>query len=811
MLWLHKLLLAMVTVPVRWLVRVNSIPSDLESEIGIDKSKPIIYLLRTRSLTDQIALRMSTSQVGLPKPSQRIELAGQSHPACLFLHKPRSVFNRRRQSTSIHEDAERLFSLHRANPELDVQLVPVTILWGRTPSKSLSSWSDVIANQMSPSWLRKFFIVLFLGRDNFVCYSKAVSSHKMLQLKGSDKDLAHKLIRVAGTHFYRRQQNLTGPKILGRHQLYNGVLGAKSVRQQIEHEAQDKQISLQKAKQQAKKYVDEIAADYRPGLIRIGERILTKVWNKIYNGIEVGHADKVRELAQNGHEIIYVPCHRSHMDYLLLTYVIYHQGLVTPHIAAGINLNFPPIGGILRKGGAFYLRRSFAGNKLYTAVFREYLELLFNHGYSVKYFPEGGRSRTGRLLPPKTGMLAMTLQALLNGVNRPISIVPVYIGYEHVMEVSSYLKELQGTRKKKESFLQIFSAIKKLKNYGVGYLNFGEPINLTNYLDQQMPTWREEQNKDLDKKPQWLTPVVNNLATEVMSRINQSAAVNGMAICATCLLSAKKHAMSEGELEQALAHFIELMHDAPYSHCTTLPSLSAKELLANTLKLNRFTVTEDSFGKIISLKDRNAVALTYYRNNILHLFALPGLIAAIVFVNRTLNKSSIIHLVGQLYPLLKRELFMHMDTAQAKLYIAQLIDKMLEMGLLAEENHCVQPPPAASPAFYSVWLLNRSIQETLHRYAVVLTLLSTHKLISRTQLEQKSRQFAQRLASLHGISSPEFFDKNVLSSFINALKEQDLIEACEDGKLRVTERSETLKTQVIGLISPEIAQRLQHL
>jgi glycerol-3-phosphate O-acyltransferase len=151
------------------------------------------------------------------------------------------------------------------------------------------------------------------------------------------------------------------------------------------------------------------------------------------------------------------------MDYLLLTYVIYHEGLVTPHIAAGINLNFWPVGGILRRGGAFFLRRSFAGNKLYSAVFREYLELLFNKGYSVKYYPEGGRSRTGRLLPPKTGMLAMTMQALLKGINRPVSIVPVYIGYEHVMEVASYLKELNGTHKKKESFFGVFFAIRKLR------------------------------------------------------------------------------------------------------------------------------------------------------------------------------------------------------------------------------------------------------------------------------------------------------------------------------------------------------------
>jgi glycerol-3-phosphate O-acyltransferase len=811
MLWLHKLLLAIVTVPVKWLVKVNSTPSDLEAELGIDKSRPIVYLLRTRSVTDQLALKMSTLALGLPKPTLNFTIDDQRHSSCLFLQKPKSVLNRKTKGTSIQEDAAKLFRLHRENPDLDIQIVPVSILWGRAPNKNTSGWSDVIANQVSPSWLRKFFIVLFLGRDNFVCYSKAVSSRRMLELKGSDEDIAHKLIRVAGTHFYRRHQTLTGPNILERHQLYNSVLGAKSVRKTIIEEARSKNLSHQQAKHQAKKYVDEIAADYRPGLIRLAEKMLTRIWNKIYNGIEIRHADKVRALAQKGHEIIYVPCHRSHMDYLLLTYVIYHEGLVTPHIAAGINLNFRPVGGLLRKAGAFYLRRSFAGNKLYTAVFREYLELLFNKGYSVKYFPEGGRSRTGRLLPPKTGMLAMTLQALIKGINRPVSIVPVYIGYEHVMEVSSYLKELNGTGKKKESFFQIFSAIKKLKNYGYGFLNFGEPINLTNYLDQQVPNWRDAQENNSDKKPTWLTPVVNNLATDVMGRINQTAAVSGMSICAICLLSAKKHAMAQSELEQAIDHFLELLREAPYSQLATLPKISGKKLLENTLKLNKFNVSEDSFGKIISLKSQNAVALTYYRNNILHLFALPGLIAAMVFANKSLSKQQILLLVAKLYPLLKRELFIYMSIEQAASYTESLLTKMLGMGLLEIHETEIQTPAADSEEFYSAWLLSRSIQETLHRYAVVLTLLSKQEKVSRSVLEKKSAQFAERLAALHGINSPEFFDKKVLATFIQALKENALIEADDDGQLRHSAHSEALKVDVINLIAPEIAQRLQQI
>ena len=144
-------------------------------------------------------------------------------------------------------------------------------------------------------------------------------------------------------------------------------------------------------------------------------------------------------MARDGHEPVCVPCHRtSHELAAGSSYVLYHQGLVPPHIAAGINLNFWPAGPIFRRLGAFFIRRTFKGSKLYSTVFREYLGELFSRGYSVEYFVEGGRSRTGRLLDPKTGTLSMTIQAMLRGGTRPITLIPIYIGYEHVMEVGTY-------------------------------------------------------------------------------------------------------------------------------------------------------------------------------------------------------------------------------------------------------------------------------------------------------------------------------------------------------------------------------------
>ncbi len=136
--------------------------------------------------------------------------------------------------------------------------------------------------------------------------------------------------------------------------------------------------------------MEEIAANFSYEAVRLSDRVLSWTWNRLYQGINVHNAERVRQLAQDGHEIVYVPCHRSHMDYLLLSYVLYHQGLVPPHIAAGINLNFWPAGPIFRRLGAFFIRRTFKGNKLYSTVFREYLGELFTRGYSVEYLLKGG-------------------------------------------------------------------------------------------------------------------------------------------------------------------------------------------------------------------------------------------------------------------------------------------------------------------------------------------------------------------------------------------------------------------------------------
>ncbi|MCX2591278.1 glycerol-3-phosphate 1-O-acyltransferase PlsB, partial [Klebsiella pneumoniae] len=611
------------------------------------------------------------------------------------------------------------------------------------------------------------------------------SLRRMADEHGTDKIIAQKLARVARMHFARQRLAAVGPRLPARQDLFNKLLASKAIARAVEDEARSKKISHEKAQQNAIALMEEIAANFSYEMIRLTDRILGFTWNRLYQGINVHNAERVRQLAHDGHEIVYVPCHRSHMDYLLLSYVLYHQGLVPPHIAAGINLNFWPAGPIFRRLGAFFIRRTFKGNKLYSTVFREYLGELFSRGYSVEYFVEGGRSRTGRLLDPKTGTLSMTIQAMLRGGTRPITLVPIYIGYEHVMEVGTYAKELRGATKEKESLPQMVRGLSKLRNLGQGYVNFGEPLPLMTYLNQHVPDWREAIDPIEAVRPSWLTPTVNSIAADLMVRINNAGAANAMNLCCTALLASRQRSLTREQLTQQLECYLALLRNVPYSPDATAPSASASELIDHALQMNKFEVEKDTIGDIIILPREQAVLMTYYRNNIAHMLVMPSLLAALVTQHRHLSRAEVLRHVETLYPFLKAELFLRWEKAELAGVVDALIAEMLRQELIVVDGDVMSLNPSHSR---SLQLLAAGARETLQRYAITFWLLSANPAINRSSLEKESRTVAQRLSVLHGINAPEFFDKAVFSTLVLTLRDEGYISDTGDA-----EPEETLK------------------
>src|SRR5207244_3553881 len=227
--------------------------------------------------------------------------------------------------------------------------------------------------------------------------------------------------------------------------------GQPALRETMNEIAIERETPVEKVRREAQGYFDEIASNFNGTYFALLAFVFRRIWNRIFRGVEITGLDRVADRIRE-HPVVLVPCHRSHFDYLILSYIFHSEFLSPPHIAAGINLSFFPMGMLFRGAGAFFIRRSFGDNELYKVIFHEYLAYLIREGYTQEFFIEGGRSRTGKILTPKLGMLSAIVNSFVSGVRRDLYLVPVSIHYGRIVEEEAYKQELLGGQKGKESF-----------------------------------------------------------------------------------------------------------------------------------------------------------------------------------------------------------------------------------------------------------------------------------------------------------------------------------------------------------------------
>ncbi|WEA21610.1 glycerol-3-phosphate 1-O-acyltransferase PlsB [Pseudomonas juntendi] len=753
--------------------------------LNLDRSRPVIYALPTPALTDLVVLDHECTKAGLPRPVLPVTVGPLQEPAAFFYLTPDPDWLGRQDKRGAPPTLERLVAAVTRHAEEDAQIIPVSVFWGQTPASESSPWKLLFADSWAVTGrLRRLLTVLILGRKTRVQFSAPIHLRELVQHnKGHERTvrMAQRLMRV---HFRNLKTAVIGPDLSHWRNLVKGLVHAPLVRQAIAEEAQRENLPLAKAEAQALRYGNEIASDYTYTAIRFLEVVLSWFWNKIYDGIKVNHIEQVQGIAP-GHEVIYVPCHRSHIDYLLLSYLLFRNGLTPPHVAAGINLNMPVVGNLLRRGGAFFMRRTFKGNPLYTAVFNEYLHTLFTKGFPVEYFVEGGRSRTGRMLQPRTGMLAITLRSFLRSSRTPIVFVPVYIGYERVLEGRTYLGELRGASKKKESIFDIFKVFGALRQrFGQVSVNFGEPIRLAGFLDDQQPGWREQEHGP-QYRPDWLNATTHRLGETVARHLNEAAAINPVNLVAMALLSTSRLALDERALVRVLDLYLALLRQVPYSPHITLPEGDGQALIEHVRGMNLVAEQKDALGRILYLDEGNAVLMTYYRNNVLHIFALPALLASFFLSSSRMSRELLGQYVHALYPYLQAELFLRWAPQQLDDVIDQWLAALVEQGLLRQDNDIYVRPPPSSRQFVLLTLLARTITQTLQRFYMATSLLlnSGQNSLSAEALEDLCVIMAQRLSILHGLNAPEFFDKTLFRHFIQTLLQQGVLHADAQGKL----------------------------
>ncbi len=785
--------LALLRTPISMWARPHVLTEDLRKRYA-HHPRPICYVLDRYSVANMVVLEKVAQAQGLPDPLQALKppLPAQS---AFFLERPAGFWGDR-VDRRIPATLRELVAAVAADPALDVDLIPVGILWGRAPDKE-ASWFRLL---LSETWervgrFRRMLSVIVNGRNLFVQFGEPISLRGFLEEGVEPQRAVRRAARVLRTALSRQRAAAIGPDLSHQRTILTQVLRAAAVRRAMSDEMRSKKISRREALQTATGYAEEIAANYSHIFVAIMARVLSWFWTRLYDGVELHNFSQLQQIV-DGNEVIYVPCHRSHIDYLLLSYAIYYKGYAVPHIAAGINLNMPVVGRFLRRGGAFFMRRSFKGNALYTMVFMKYLGLMMARGHSIEYFVEGGRSRTGRLLPPKTGMLSMTLRSYLREPKRPVVFLPVYFGYERLVEGKTYVGELSGQPKEKESVWGMLRTLPALrKRFGKVHVSFGAPVHLNDILRVHAPDRTPGQAEKNDRPP-WLPPAVDDLATRIMTNINSAACATPISLLALALLATPKQSMLEADLVRQVEMYASLLRQTPYSPLAWVTDMDGASMIRHGERMEVLQRLRHPLGDVMRMTEETAVLMTYFRNNVLHLIALPSLIACCFLNNRTMSGADIQRLMRRIYPYVRDELSLRWSEAQIESAVIEVLDDLANHGLLEvlEGNTQWCRPATGSSEAVQLSLLAQITVQIIERYylAIAILLKSGSGRITQGVLESQCQLMAQRMSLLHELNSPEFFDKALFKNFIDLLRTRKVIEVNSEGRLAFSDIIETV-------------------
>ncbi len=777
-------------------VKATIKPEDIAETLAA-RARPVCYVLENESHADLAVLDDACARLRMPPPERCFALARQS-PFLGFRSRSRAP----RYLVHLVDSAA-------ADPGFDADLVPVSIFWGRAPQKEQSLWRLLFAeNWVLVGRFRKMLNVLVNGRNTVVYFGDPVPLREAIRDLPPTRGV-RRLMRSLRGVFRAQRASTIGPDLSHRRTMVAHILRTQAVRHAVRREMQVRRELAEAARGRgraglkrragrravlltARQYAMEIAANYSQPFVTFMSTILRRLWTWLYDGVEFEHVEKLQEIG-DGAEIIYVPCHRSHMDYLLLSYVIYHKGFAVPHVAAGVNLNLPVVGRFLRKGGAFFLRRSFKGHALYAAVFTKYLGFMMARGHPLEYFVEGGRSRTGRLLSPRTGMLSMTVRSYLKEPKRPVVFMPVYFGYERIVEGRTYIGELSGRPKEKESVLGVIKSLPSVlrSKFGKVHVNLGEPIVLDELLNAYNPNWRGAPAADGAEEgaspPGWIAELIRDLAFRVVSGINAAAAVTPINLVSMAVLATPRQALLEADLKRQLDLYQRLLRDAPYAPLVTVTTDSAEQMMRYAESMGMLERQPHPLGDIMRMTAERAVLATYYRNNILHLFAMPSLLACCFVSNARMRTEDIKRLAWRVYPYIRAELALRWPEEEIGVVTDSLLDALARFGLLEpneDRSEWRRPSPTSLQAIQLSLLAEATIQ-TLERYYLVIAVLlrAGSGSISHEALEERCHLMAQRMSILYGLDSPEFFDKSLFRNFIELLGRRQVITTAENGTL----------------------------
>ena len=763
------------------------------------KNENIIYALSSTSRLDFQALKSLTKQQNFVELKTKIENS-PIKKNYLQIRNPKRKFPWQTPKRMHSKELGTLAKNRKFSKKAII--VPVDVFWGKSPERQ-DNWLKLFFRESweGTSFIRSVFKLLFNGRNVKIYFHKPLEVEDIFNSPESDMNIVLKTERLLRARFRQNRKAHLGPDISNRRTLVASILNSNSIKNYIETESEGNSKKIARLRKKASKYVWEICSDMSYPFIYLYDRGLTWFWNSRYENLEVLGFEEIRKIAPTN-SLIFSPCHRSHIDYLALSYLLYYKDLMLPQIVAGKNLNLPLVGPLLRKGGAFFMRRSFSGNRLYSVVFYEHLRKLMQRGHSIEFFPEGGRSRSGKLMPPRPGIISMILRSFLGMDEKKVSFVPIAINYEKVLEGNSYIKEVMGANKKKESLKDIISVFRDFRNYlGEAYLQFAEPINLNDFLKEY------PMNENLSEKD-WLFRVTPILGKRIMNNINEATVVTSTALFSMALLNSDGFSISKKELITRIELIKSLLREDKYSSKILICDKSGEEILNQMKKLG--FLPQEEINDRISLSNQEAAKLSFYRNNISHLLIFESLICGFFQYQKEILKEDLIESLRMIYPFLKEEFFLKWEESELDQLIDSKIKKLMEKGLILDDAEFFKRPDFKSKEFYETQALGKLVQPSIDRFYVLISQLwkSSNEHISKNILEKNSLEILKNLEKDHARLTPEFSEKWMFDVFLNRLIENKYVREDDSGKLYPNRITQRLKKDAAKFLEPNWLKEL---
>jgi glycerol-3-phosphate O-acyltransferase len=583
--------------------------------------------------------------------------------------------------------------------ERPVFLVPELFVWEKWNQKIAPSLFDrLFGSPEAPGFLHTLFTFL---RNYHRAQFRLGEPIDLKKFVAQNPDvapdvLARKVRSALHHHLARETRAVFGPPAKSTERLIEETLRDRTLKRSLEEAQLEKSRSIDSITREAKRNLQSIAARYSPSVVAVASPVLDWVFNRIYDGIDVDEPGLERAMKAAAHApVVLTPSHKSHVDYLVMSYVLWYRGYSVPLVAAGANLSFFPLGPFLRRGGAFFLRRSFKDDPIYTATFKAYIKKLVHDGIHHEFFPEGGRSRNGKLLQPKLGMFSWQVDAVLEGARDDLLFVPVAIDYEKVVESSSYGEELRGGEKKAEGVGQLLQAPKVLsENYGRIHLSFAEPISLAALMRERRLDRKESVTEEQKRS------LVRALGHHVMYGISRVSTVTPHALLASALLAHRRRGISAKDVGERIVFLRQIatdlgarisrqMEGAPSAPSTLGPICDALAMFAS----QGMVKTVEALGEpIYQVEDDKRAEMAFYKNTLINLVAGRTIVACAI-VSTPLDALTVIRERALLLSRLFKFELTYPVGKTFEVIFAETVEHLSRLGVVLADQSTLRPAP----------------------------------------------------------------------------------------------------------------------